>query len=152
MKKSISVIVALALAAVAAPAVMALTPKETIETRQKSLKDLGASFKTVNDQSKAGSPDMAAIKAAAAKVEAHSKELGTWFPSGTGKDTGVKTEALNTIWEKPDQFKAAVARFQAEAPKLNAAAQSGDVAQVKAAFGGVGGACKNCHDNFREKK
>jgi cytochrome c556 len=139
-------------AAVAAPVALALTPKETIEARQKNLKDMGASFKTVNDQSRAGTPDMAAIKAAAAKVDAHAKEIGEWFPAGTGKDTGVKTEALNSIWEKPDQFKAAVARLQTEAPKLNAAAQTGDVAQVKAAFGAVGGACKNCHDNFREKK
>jgi len=35
--------------------------------------------------------------------------------------------------------------------KLAAAAKSGDEGAMKAAAGGVGKACKGCHDDFRAK-
>lgn len=37
-----------------------------------------------------------------------------------------------------------------EAMKLNAAAKTGNLDQIKAAFGNVAGSCKACHDSFRE--
>jgi cytochrome c556 len=35
--------------------------------------------------------------------------------------------------------------------KLAAAARTGSLDQIKAAFGDAGGACKNCHDNYRNQ-
>jgi len=78
-----------------------------------------------------------------------SKISGSIFPEGS--DFG-ETEALPAIWEKPGQFSKAVKMFQDAADKMNAAAMSGDMAAAGAAFGGVGKSCKNCHENFREKK
>jgi cytochrome c556 len=127
------------------------SPQQVIETRQANLKDMGANFKTINDQSKAGTPDMAAITAAADKIKGYSVDIGTWFPAGTGAEAGIKTAALPKIWEDQATFQAAVAKFQAEASAMQTAAASGDVAQVKAQFPKTGGSCKNCHDNFRAK-
>lgn len=40
--------------------------------------------------------------------------------------------------------------MQAEMVKLNAAAKTGSLDTIKTAVGGVGGACKTCHDAFRK--
>jgi len=71
------------------------------------------------------------------------------FPAGS--DFG-ETGALPIIWEKPDEFAMAVKMFEDAAANLNSAAMSGDMAATGAAFGGLGKTCKNCHENFREKK
>ncbi len=128
----------------------AADPKIVIETRQANLKDMGANFKTISDQTKASKPDMAAITAAADKIKGYSVDIGTWFPAGAGPETGVKTAALAKIWEDPATFAAAVAKLQLEASAMQTAAASGDIAQVKAQFPKTGGACKNCHEPFRK--
>jgi len=41
--------------------------------------------------------------------------------------------------------------MQAETAKLVAAAKTGDLAQLKAAFGPAAQTCKACHDAFRNR-
>jgi cytochrome c556 len=77
------------------------------------------------------------------------KMVPSLFPAGSDKG---ETNALPAIWEKPAEFQKAVKALETAAPKLGAAAKSGDAAALKAAFGEVGKACKGCHDNFRMKK
>lgn len=110
---------------------------------------LGDAFKVIRDQVRASSPDSAAIKEAARVVSDASVNQFKWFPAGSGPQAGVKTRAKAEIWSKPQDFEAAQKLFAEEAKKLNAAAGSGDAAQVRSQFGEVGKACKNCHDTFR---
>ncbi len=70
------------------------------------------------------------------------------FVEGTDKG---ETKAKPEIWSEADKFRAAQTKMQDEMVKLNAAAKTGDLAQIKAAFGPVGQACKSCHDNFRKE-
>ena len=123
--------------------------QEIANTRHDAMEDIGDAFKTIRDQMKAGSPDMDAIKSAAALIEEKSTQVGDWFPANTSPTLGVDTEALATIWEKPEEFSAAVARFETAAASLNGAAQSGDMTALGAAVQEIGGSCKNCHDSFR---
>ncbi|MEO8155674.1 MAG: cytochrome c [Rhizobacter sp.] len=67
-----------------------------------------------------------------------------------GSDKG-DTKAKPEIWSDRDKFNAAATKMQDEMVKLNAAAKTGDVATIKAAVGGVGQACKGCHDNYRKE-
>ena len=67
-----------------------------------------------------------------------------------GTDKG-DTKAKPEIWTERDKFNAAATKMQDEMVKLNAAAKTGDVATIKAAAGGVGQACKGCHDNYRKE-
>ena len=71
-----------------------------------------------------------------------------WFPKGTGPEAG-KTRALPEIWNKPSEFAAAMKMFEERAPNVLAAAKTKNVEAVTKAFRELGGACKNCHDNFR---
>ena len=60
-------------------------------------------------------------------------------------------KAKAEIWGDPGKFSAAQDRLKATLPKLVAAADTGDKATLKAAFGETAGACKNCHDSFRAR-
>jgi len=82
--------------------------------------------------------------------------VGRFFPAGSDKAVeGSKiagfTDAKADIWSSPDKFKQAQEGLTQALDKLAAAAKSGDEAAMKAAGGGVGKACKNCHDDFRVK-
>jgi cytochrome c556 len=74
-----------------------------------------------------------------------------WDGFGPGTDKGAPTKAKPDVWSNPARFKQAAEAFQAETPKLVAAAQSGNMDQIKAAFGAVTKSCDNCHDTFRSK-
>jgi cytochrome c556 len=124
--------------------------KELQHARHEHYEELGDAFKLVRDQTRGGNPDLAAIKTAAKKVNDASVNQEQWFKAGTGPEAG-KTRALAEIWTKPAEFKAAIKMFSDAAPKLQAAANAGDVAAIKTAFGDVGKSCKNCHDQFRSK-
>jgi cytochrome c556 len=127
-------------------------PADAIHTRQKGLKDLGESFKLVRDQLRAGSPDMAAIKAAGENIKKTSNAMATWFPRGTGTEVGVKTAALPSIWEDPAGYDKARTNFVAAAAKFADITASGDKAAIQAGVGPMGGACRGCHDKFRLKE
>ena len=63
-------------------------------------------------------------------------------PQGNGR-------ALPAIWTDTATFKAEEEKFVAAVEKLNAAAQTGKLEEIKAAYGETGATCKSCHDTFR---
>ena len=122
------------------------------DARHENFEKMGDAFKVVADQLKASSPDKAAIQAATGTIATLAPQVATWFPAGSSPADGIKTHALPAIWEKPDEFKAAAAKLAEEAGKFNALAQAGDMAALGAGMQALGGACKGCHDKFREKE
>jgi cytochrome c556 len=121
---------------------------EAQKARHHHYEELGDAFKAVRDNSKGDSPDWAKLEKAAQTVADDSVNQQQWFAKGTGPESG-KTRALPEIWSKPDDFTAAQKMFSDRAPKLLAAVKAKDLPGTQAAFKDVGGACKNCHDNFR---
>ncbi|MEO6717053.1 MAG: cytochrome c [Novosphingobium sp.] len=121
------------------------------DSRHEIFEHIGDAFKIIADQLKAPTPDIGKIQAAAATINGFAPKVETWFPAGSGPADGLKTDALQTVWTKPDQFKQATAKFVEEAAKFQALAQAGNVGALGEGMKGLGGACKNCHDQFREK-
>ncbi len=74
-------------------------------------------------------------------------ELDHLFPAGSNVDD---SEALPSIWEKPQEFARAVAKAKDATAALAEIASSGDRDAIGAAFREVGASCRGCHDNFRE--
>lgn len=68
---------------------------------------------------------------------------------GAGTDKGAPTRAKANIWTEGPKFTAAYEKMVGEVGKLDAAAKTGNLDNIKAAFGNVGAACKACHDDFR---
>lgn len=120
-----------------------------MKTRHENYEDLGKNFKVLLDNSKLGTPDMAAVAAAAAKVNEYAGLMGTWFPPGTSPEVG-KTEAKANVWTERADFDAKLANLQTEAGKLVTATGT-DAAAFKAQFGNTGKTCKACHDVYREE-
>lgn len=72
-----------------------------------------------------------------------------WAAFGEGTDKG-DTRAKPEIWKESAKFKEAADKFQAEVAKVNAATKTGNLDNLKAAFGTAGSSCKACHDSFRK--
>lgn len=66
-----------------------------------------------------------------------------------GSDKVGNTRAKPEVWKDRAKFDAAASKLQEEVAKLNAAAKTGSLDAIKAAVGGVGGACKACHDAYQ---
>lgn len=125
--------------------------KEFQKSRHDHYHKLGDAFKVIRDETRTDKPDLAKVKTAAKFVNTAAAEQEKWFPAGSGPEAG-KTQALAEIWAKPAEFKAAMKLFSDAAPKLQTAADSGDAAAIKTAFGDVGKTCKNCHETFRAEE
>lgn len=119
------------------------------EQRHESFEQIGDAMKSIGDELKGEKPDVAKIQAAAVLINGMAPKVETWFPAGSGPADGIKTEAKQDIWTKPDEFKAAAAAFVAEAAKFNTTAQAGDLAAIGAGMQALGGTCKGCHDKFK---
>ena len=71
---------------------------------------------------------------------------GSLFPQGSeGGD------ALPGIWEDPEDFAEKIEAFRVAAQGFKAAAAGSDVAAAGAALQKLGGACKGCHDDYRQE-
>jgi len=71
-----------------------------------------------------------------------------WQAFGPGMEGG---KAKSEVWSDNAKFKAAAEKLQLATANLNTAAQSGDLDNIKKAFGSAGQACKGCHDDFKKK-
>lgn len=60
-------------------------------------------------------------------------------------------KAKPEVWKEKAKFDGHAQDFVTEAGKLAAAAKTGDIAQLKAAFGPAAQTCKACHDAFRSR-
>jgi len=120
-----------------------------IKYRQSVMKSVGGHMGAIAGILKGQTAHKAGLVAHADGMLALSGIAGSIFP--VGSDFG-ETEALPAVWEKPAEFAKAVKMFQDAAGALQAAAMSGDMAAVGMTFGNLGKSCKNCHENFREKK
>lgn len=69
-----------ALALGVAVAAQAATPAQSIEARQKSLKDMGKAMKAAGDSFKSGNPDAAVIKASATTIAGYADKLAPGSP------------------------------------------------------------------------
>ena len=123
-------------------------PEDAVKYRKAALTVMAAHFGRIGAMVQGRVPfDAAAAQANAEIATMMSKLPFTAF--GPGTDVG-DTRAKPNVWTDNAKFVAAATKMQDEMAKLNAAAKTGNLDQIKAAFGPVGGACKACHDDFRK--
>lgn len=103
--------------------------------------DMGAMLKGKKDM------DNAVFAQRAANVAALSKIPVEGFIEGSDKGD---TEALTKIWQDRADFDSKMETFQTNAALLAVAAEKGDLAEIKTAFGNTGKSCKGCHDAYKK--
>ncbi|MCR4377609.1 MAG: cytochrome c [Rhodospirillales bacterium] len=132
-----------------APAAFANDDGE-IKYRKSVMKSVGGHMGALTGIMKSETVNTAHLQLHADSIATLSTIAGDLFPEGS--DMGADTTVLPVVWEKPDDFAKAMKQFQDAAAGMSAATKTGDMAQTGAAMGKLGEACKNCHENFREKK
>lgn len=122
-------------------------PEDAIHYRQSALTVMANHFGRLAPVVRGQKPfDAAEVQADVAIVAAMSKL--PWSAFGPGTEGG---KARPEVWKDNAKFVQASQDLQGNVAKLQTAAQSGDLAQVRTAFGAVGASCKACHDSFRAK-
>lgn len=122
--------------------------KAIMHERHEGMEAIGKTNKILHREADASSPDMTAVRASAARMNALAQRSSRWFRAGTGPEAG-KTGAKAEIWKNPQDFAAKLQAFQNAARNYSAIASRGDVAGVKANWRQLGNTCKACHDLYR---
>ena len=121
----------------------------TIQARVAAMRGQGGAMRSIGEQARSATPDAAALKAAAAKLKTSADQLPSWFPKGTGPESGQTTRAKPEIWTDAAGFAAASKALRDEAAKLDGLAAGSDMAAVQAQLGAVNRACSGCHAKYR---
>lgn len=122
--------------------------EDAVKYRKSVMTVLGNHFGRIGAMANGRVPFDAQVAADnAALVETLSKLPFVAFMEGTDKG---ETRAKPDIWTDPAKFKQSAEKMQTEVAKLSAAARTGSLDSVKAAFGAAGESCKACHDAFRK--
>ena len=151
MKRTVLVSTALGLALFAAGCAKKEVKNPIVTARHENYEQVKQAFRAIGDELKKESPSFEVIDTNAEKLDALAKDLPSWFPEGSGPETGAKTEALPVIWEKWPDFEEAAGKLQTAVGGLVAASSAEDLGLTGEAAKNVGGACKSCHDTFRKE-
>src|SRR5690242_263104 len=141
-----NLIVAFAVVMLGTTAAAAQSCPEFIQKRQTLMKKSGEEAKIGTAMIKGETPfDAAKVQQIYAAFADDAKQMPTLFPDCS--KTGAKTTAAPAIWERMDDFKAAIAKF---ADDIKAAqGNTKDLDALKANFQTIGKNCSSCHQTFR---
>lgn len=150
MKKRLHFATMIVAFAFAAPALAQFkNAEDSIKYRKAAFTVMGQHFGQIGAMVNGRVPfDAQKVKEDAALVRSLSQL--PWAAFGAGTDMG-ETKAKPEIWKEQAKFKAAAETAMGELSKLDAAAKTGNMDQVKVAFGAAAQSCKACHDAYRGK-
>ena len=120
-----------------------------MHARHEHYEEMGKALKGINNELKASSPSIETIQRHAALIAGNGPRILTWFPEGSGPESGRETRAKAEIWSDPETFRTRAQEFERVSAEFNRTVQSGNIEAIRAAVPGLGNACKNCHDRFR---
>jgi cytochrome c556 len=144
-----TILVVLSVLVCGATTAMAQSCQDVIDKRQAFMKRSADMAKIGASMVKGETPfDLAKAKEVLATFAEDAAAMPNLFPDCS--KTGDDTTAAPAIWDKPDDFKAAQAKFSAD---VKAAQDSlKDLDSLKASFQNIGKDCGGCHQAFRVKK
>jgi len=135
-----------------------MKPEAAIRARQSIMRVIAMNFGPIAQMAQGKTAFNKGVFAANAyRIEAlWAMNPGRFFAAGTdkpvaGSKIGEFTDVKAEIWSNAAKFKEANDAMGKAVAALASAAQSGDEGAMKKAAGGLGKACKGCHDDFRVK-
>jgi cytochrome c556 len=135
--------------AVALSAGAVIAQSKAIAERKEIMKGVGAAAKSGAAMARGSAPydNAKAVEVFVTYANAADKMPGL-FPDDS--KTGGETTASPKIWEDMNGFKAAMAKWGADAKAAQASVK--DIDSFKTAFGAAGKQCGACHEVFRVSK
>lgn len=123
-------------------------PEDAIKYRRSAFTVLGTHFGALGAMANGRAPFDAQAAARHGDVIALVSHLPfAGFTAGSDKG---ETRAKPEIWSEQAKFKGNADKMQDAVGKLAAAAKTGNLDNLKAAFGPAAQTCKACHDDFRK--
>jgi cytochrome c556 len=139
----------LAVATLVIGATVVLAQQNPIEARKNLMKANGAQARVGAAMAKGEAPfDLAKAKAIFVTYQEAANKMANLFPENS--KTGGETTAAAKIWDDMNGFKAALAKFGAEAKAAEAAIK--DLDSFKVQFGEVSKNCGGCHREYRVRR
>ena len=144
-------LVALGLAALAAPALAQSSPAQIVQERREGLRAMGQHMEAMAAIARAGSDPRPAVERVQA-IEAWFRGFPARFPPGTQQGApGLETRALPAIWSNFADFERLSQALPARLAALREAAASGNAGQFGQALQAAGAACGDCHRPYRAR-
>ncbi len=125
--------------------------QRAIATRQGALKLLGYYMAPLGGMARGRTPmDATLVARNAQRIGSLAPMLTDTFKANTSA-SGLDSEALPVIWEKPAEFQAKIEALIEGAAELGRIASAEGTAEgaIKGGIGKLGQACGSCHDDFR---
>ena len=123
-------------------------PEDAVKYRKSAFQVMSAHFGRIGAMVNGKAPFDASAAASNAEVVAFMSKLPyAGFVEGTSGTEKGSPKA--NVWTERAKFDEAAKKMQDEVAKLAVVAKSGNPDQLKTAFGAAAGACKSCHDDFR---
>ncbi|MDA8107642.1 MAG: cytochrome c [Betaproteobacteria bacterium] len=147
---ALNLLAAASAACFAASALAQHKPEDLVKHRQAAMSLMGWYFGPIGAMVNNKMPFDAKLAArnAGYLVTLSRMPLEGFDPSTSG---AKNTKAKDKIYLEMDKFKRHMEKMQTEVDKLDKAAQTGNEADIKVAFGNAAKSCKSCHDDFRAK-
>jgi cytochrome c556 len=124
-------------------------PEDAVKYRKAAFTVMASHFGRLGAMAQGKAPFDAKIALDNAEIVADMAKL-PWHAFGEGTET-AETKAKPEVWKQGAKFKEASDKLQSETVRLVAAAKTGKEDVFKTAFAATGGACKACHDDFKNK-
>lgn len=121
-----------------------------IAERMAAMKTMGNELKAIGDMLAGHAPlDAAALVQHATALHENCHRTETMFPAGS---IDHHSRALPAIWERPDEFQAAMQRLHSATESLVSTASLGDRTTLAASVKQIGEICSGCHQTFRAQE
>ena len=135
--------------AVSASAFAQRKPDAVIEYRRSAMTMIGWNFGPMSAMFKGKVPfDAKEFAQHAERVAMLAPQVLEGFAKGS--DKGAETDAKPDIWIHFDDFQSKLNDLINESKALSEVAKGGDEAKMKDQFKKLGGACKACHDKYKQ--
>ena len=121
--------------------------EDAIKYRQSALFVMGQHFGRLGAMANGKAPFDAKAAQDSADIVLYMSKL-PWAGFGPGTEGG---KAKPEVWKEQPKFQDLTQKMQAEVVKLEAAAKTGNLDNLKAAFGPAANSCKSCHDSYRNR-
>jgi cytochrome c556 len=120
-----------------------------LKYRQSLMAAVGGDMAALSNLLKYGVSLPGAAQTHADGLASHAKLVAAAFER---KVTDGPTDAEPAVWQKPEEFRQSVEKFEAETARLAEVARGSDLAALGEQLKATGKACGDCHDSFRKPK